>query len=171
MKNKSDIIFIIVSIFVLVIITISSYYYYNKENKKEKSDIETDFFNAVLQESKEVKNKKDFNKINVDQYLELYNGSKDAVVLVGQDGCQYCDVAEPIIQGIMYDNNIEVNYLLTNDFTEETESKFMNSNERLKSFSTPLLLIVSNGEIKDEVDSLMHTEDYIKFFKDNNIIN
>lgn len=110
--------------------------------------------------------KKEFNNINVDTYLEYYNGEEEKLVLIASPTCQYCQIAEPIIQNIAYNYNIDINYLNTNEISKEDGEKLMSSDEFFsEGFGTPLLLIVSNGQIKDKVDGLTDKAHYVEFFK------
>ena len=110
---------------------------------------------------------KEYTSINVDQYLRYYKEDKDRLIIVGNAGCEYCKAAAPIIQSIMYKYNLDIYYVSTDDFTEETEDEFMNSNELLNSFSTPFLFVV---EIKDSIKGLQEEKEYIEFFKNNEFI-
>ena len=64
----------------------------------------------------------------------------------------------------------ELIQMTTDDFSEEDFSVFENSNEKLKGFGTPMLLVVNNGNINDTVDGLTDTTHYIEFLKKNEII-
>ena len=120
------------------------------------------------QESASVKEsqKKEFNQIDVTQYLEYYDGSEQKLVLVARPTCQYCQIAEPILQNISYEYNIEINYLNTDEFTESDQASFLQSNELFTSgFGTPMLLIVHDSTIIDKVDGLTDYAHYVVFLQ------
>lgn len=167
MKNNK--LMVCISAIVIILVIALSFGLGSKDGVSKN---EKDLYTRAKVESGLVKNdeKKDFTKIDVSKYLEYYSGSKDTLVLVGRLGCQYCQIAEPIIQNIMYKNNLDINYLSTDDFDIETEEQFMSSNEELDEFSTPLLMVVSNNTIKDSLEGLYDTETYTNFFKDDNFI-
>ncbi len=169
MKNRSNFIFIIISISIIILICIVSFGT-SSSSKGESINENSDLLTKAKRDSENVKNKKDFKKINVDEYLELYNGNSLSMVFIGKDNCEYCKIAEPIVQNIMYENDLEVYYLSTNEFTEESESKFLNSNDMLSPLVTPLLLVVSNGEIIDSAKGLTDLDGYKELFINNGFI-
>lgn len=115
--------------------------------------------------------KKDFININVNQYLEYYQGSEKRIILLARPTCHYCQIAEPIIQKVAKDYNLDINYLNTDEFTEEDQQAFVNSDERFSSgFGTPFMMIVQNGGIIDSVDGLTDYAHYVYLFRKNSII-
>ena len=115
--------------------------------------------------------KKDFININVNQYLEYYQGSEKRIILLARPTCHYCQIAEPIIQKVAKDYNLDINYLNTDEFTEEDQQAFVNSDERFSSgFGTPFMMIVQNSGIIDSVDGLTDYAHYVYLFRKNSII-
>ena len=164
MNKKSNIIFIVVAIVLLIGIIILS----TLANTKDKTIDDNDIYQVILNESNNVsdKEKKAFTRINVSEYLDIFNGEETKIVIVGREGCNYCKIAEPIIQNIMYKYNLDIYYLSTDDFTVETEEMFMSSDPELESFATPLILVVSNGHIFTSYEGLDTTDGYTKLFKE-----
>lgn len=109
--------------------------------------------------------------INVDEYLDIYNGSDKKVVLLASPSCGYCTIAEPIIQNIAYKYNIDIHYLNAGEFDSDAQSKFVASDDIFAAgYGTPMLLLVSEGKIHDYVDGLTDTEGYMTFFEENGYI-
>lgn len=136
------------------------------------NDPQTILANAQ-QESESVKEneKKDFKEIRVADYLEYRDGLKPTLILVARPTCGYCQIAEPILQKISYEYNLEINYLNTDEFTEEEEANFLQSDEFFtNSFGTPLLLVVNNSTITDKVDGLTDYAHYVSFLQKNGMI-
>ena len=144
-----------------------------KKNKGLSNDPEIIMQNAQ-EESEEYRNskeQKEFTSIDINAYIEYLNGEDKKIVLVARPTCHYCQLAEPIIKKAAYDYDIEINYLNTDNFSEEDGQTFMNSNENFsEGFGTPMLLVVSNNEIKDVVDGLTDYAHYVKFFKENKFV-
>lgn len=172
LKNKGNIIFAVLSIIVLIALAILSFYTSDgfKDNDSY-NDSDLDLYSRAVRDSNNVTDIKQMYSIDVNQYLSYYSGSENKLILVGNDGCGYCKIARPIIQGIMYENDFDIYYLNTDDFTTESEDLFMSSNEQLSSFATPLLMVVSNGEIVDSIEGLYDKDGYVDFFTKNNFIN
>ncbi len=115
--------------------------------------------------------KKEFININVEQYLEYYNGSEKKIVLLARPTCHYCQIAEPIIQKVAKEYDLDIYYLNTDEFTEDDQQTFVNSDEKFKTgFGTPFLMILKDGGITDSVDGLTDYAHYVYLFRKNSII-
>ena len=170
MNEKKISIITIIAIIILISLLVIASLVGNKSDKDDTTanrTIETVIATAQ-EESKEVKEqeKKKFTYINVDEYLNILTKQDNQFVLVARPTCQYCKIAEPIIQNIMYEYNIDLYYLNTDDFEEEDQNKFVGSNELFANgFGTPMLLCIKNNQIVDVIDGLMDRYGYIEFFK------
>lgn len=166
-------IFGIIGIIVVVVLLIIACLI-NPNSKTEYSDNPESIIENATNESSEVNEneKKEFIEINIDEYLNKYNGEERTLILVGRPTCHYCQIAEPILHNIAYKYDLNINYLNTDNFEEDGAKRFIESNERFSNgFGTPMLLVVSNGEINDIVDGVTDTRHYIEFLKENNFIN
>ncbi len=133
--------------------------------------------NAILinaqQESSAVKDneRKKFIQINVNEYLEMYKKNETNLILISRTGCQYCQIAEPILQNISKKYNLKIYNLNTTDFTEEDIEKFLGSNETFQSgVGTPYLFIIRQEKIIATQQGLTDYEHYVKFLQDNGIV-
>lgn len=144
-----------------------------KRNENTLSEnVETIVENAQ-KESGQIKDEEQLqlSEINMDTYLEYYNGEENKIVLLARPTCHYCQIAEPIIKKIAKDNNLEISYLNTDNFNEDDQEKLIHSDEFFKEgYGTPVLLIVGQGKIVNRVDGLTDTAHYVEFFKENNFI-
>lgn len=174
MADKKATIITAVTIVVLLLLLIiaTSIGEKNKKQDPTNRNIETIIADAE-KESNSVKEneKKDFTQITVDNYLEILSKNDNQFVLVARPTCHYCQIAEPIIQNIMYEYNIDLYYLNTDDFSEEDQSNFINSNEYFENgFGTPMLLCLKDNQIIDIIDGLMDRYGYTEFFKNYGLI-
>lgn len=143
------------------------------KGKSSSEDMRQIIYNAQ-EESQQVKEEeqKEFNEINIDEYLNKYNGEEKTLVLIGRPTCHYCQIAEPILHNIAYNYNITINYLNTDNFQNDDGRKLVESDSFFsKGFGTPLLLVVSNGNINDKINGLTDTKHYKEFLKENGYIN
>lgn len=175
MKENKSIIITIIAIIILISLLIIATLVGEKEEKElsTKRDAETIITNAQ-NESKEIKEteKRKFIYINVDEYLDLLSNKDTQFILVARPTCQYCKIAEPIIQNIMYEHKIDLYYLNTDDFSEEDQNKFISSNDYFSNgFGTPLLLCTKDGQFVDIINGLMDRHGYVEFFKAYGLIN
>ena len=170
MKNKSALIVIaIITVLLLLLIAISID---EKDTKKKTNNPQDIISNAELESSKVKDNeKKDFIEINTDEYLNYYNNEGATIVLIARPTCHYCQIAEPILQQIAHEKNIDINYLNTDNFSEDDYNRFKESNELFsEGFGTPILLVVGNNQIVDYIDGLTDKNHYEEFLKKNNFI-
>ena len=100
-----------------------------------------------------------FNKLTMDKYLELIKSSEKSIILVARPTCGYCEKFSPILKEAADDMNLTVNYVNTDEFTNEDWNTFTNSLEYLaknalimasqilfivKSFTSPSLFTTRN---------------------------
>lgn len=175
MKNNKILVIlgIVLAVILIIICSMVGTDSNNTKTDKVMEDGQTIVTNAQ-KESEAVKDeeKKEFTQINVDKYLEYYAGEENKIILVARPTCHYCQIAEPILQNISFKYNIEINYLNTDEFSDDDQTKFINSDDTFKDgFGTPFLLIVSNNKIVSSVNGLTDEAHYISFFKNNGFIN
>ena len=165
-------VFGVIGVIVLVVLLIVSCSI--KPNEKNTSDSGSGSIieNATIEASEiETDEMKEFIDININEYLNMYNGVENSLVLVGRPTCHYCQIAEPILHNIAYKYDINIYYLNTDNFTDEDADNFIKSNEYFNDgFGTPMLLVVSNGKINDIVDGVTDTKHYLEFLKKNEYI-
>ena len=107
-------------------------------------------------------------EISVEDYLQLYDQEeKDSLVLVSKPSCEYCKIATPILEHIIYEKKIEINYINPDNFSEEESATFISSDSYFsEGYGTPLLLVVGNHSIKDKIEGLIDENSYLEFMKE-----
>lgn len=106
-------------------------------------------------------------EISLQTYMELYDKEEESLILISRPTCQYCKIATPIIENIIYEKNVKIYYLNSDNLTEEENSTLISSDDYFSSgYGTPLLLVVGNHKIKDQVEGLVTKESYEAFFKE-----
>ena len=112
-----------------------------------------------------------FNEVNLDQYINLINGTEKSIVLVARPTCSYCELFTPILKQAMEDMNLTINYVNTDNFSSDDWTKFQNSFDYLASdeWGTPLTLIVQNGEIVDKNNGYVELDAIKEFFTKNGL--
>ncbi len=173
MNNKGKYFGLLLVGIVIILIIIASFAGTNKKESTSNSEDVNAILTNAQEESKKVTadEQKELSEINVDTYLEYYNGEENKLVLLARPTCGYCQIAEPLIKKIAKDYDLEIVYLNTDNFQGEDQQKLMNSDEFFKEgFGTPLLLCVGQNKIIDKVDGLTDTNHYIAFFQKNGFI-
>ena len=112
-----------------------------------------------------------FNKVSIDEYLNLIKSSDKQIILIARPTCGYCEKYTPILKQAMEDMNLTINYVNTDNFSSDDWSKFQNSFDYLASneWGTPLTLIVQNGEIVDKNNGYVELDAIKEFFTKNGL--
>ena len=114
---------------------------------------------------------KDFTEIDVDQYLEYYEDSENRLVLFASPTCGYCQIAEPILRHISYQYDFTIYNVNVDEMDDDDNSKLLESDDFFSNgYGTPLLIVVSDGEVVDMINGLVDTATYVDFFTDNGFI-
>ena len=112
---------------------------------------------------------RDFNVINIDKYFELLPESTYSLVLFERPGCYYCQIAEPILKTILYENEgLEINSINTDDLSGNDKERLYDSDEFFTNLGTPLLLVIGDNKIIDNIDGMTdraHYEELLKKYK------
>lgn len=174
MKKKN--LLVIIGVCILVVLLCLSFFVGGDTNQTSTKNLSEDpnvIISNAQTESKNVKDdeKKKYTEIKTSDYLKYYAGNEAKIVLLGSPECPFCQVAEPILQNLAYEYDLEINYLSTDTFTAEDEKLLSESNELFsEGFGTPLLLIVKDNKILNKVDGLTDKGHYKKFFMDEGFI-
>ena len=110
-----------------------------------------------------------FNKVSVDEFINLVNADTQSIVLVARPTCYYCELFTPILKQAKDELNITINYVDTDSFAGDDATKFDNSLDYLKNedWGTPLVLIVGNGTTSAQNSGYVELEEIKSFFKNN----
>lgn len=176
-KNKKIVIGIVVAIGILLLCALCYFasvaatndagdsYTENNSSTTTSTDA-ADMTTRAQEESANVPDdeQKDFNEISVSEYLDLYDGEEDTLVLFASPTCGYCQIAEPILHHIAYQYDLTINYVDVSAMDSDEQADLLDSNTYFEQLGTPSLLVVSNGEIVDSVDGLVDTATYTDFF-------
>lgn len=144
-----------------------------KNDSEELSNDGDEIYNNAQAESSSVKEdeKGDFIQIDINQYLEMYNGSEKQIILIARPTCHYCQIAEPILQNLVYEYKLNINYLNTDNLEADDQQTLLNSDEYFSNgLGTPTLVVVGEGKVHDAVDGLTDKAHYKEFFKKNGYI-
>ncbi len=110
-----------------------------------------------------------FNEVSLDEYLSLIKKDEKSIVLIARPTCTYCQKFTPILKQAMEDMKLTINYINTDNLSEDDWSKFSDSLDYLKNneWGTPTVLIVQNGKSLAENSGYVELETIKKFFTDN----
>ena len=108
----------------------------------------------------------ELEKINMTKYMDYYNGNETKIIFIGRPTRPYCEMTQPIIRKIAKDHNLTISYLNTDEFSDDDNVKFVQHNEAFaEGYGTPMILLVSNGEIEVAIEGLTDTAHFEEFFR------
>lgn len=112
------------------------------------------------------------NTINVDEYVDIYNGNKLSFIYIGKDDCSYCREQNKVLKEILDEYDITINYINLNKLAStDVEEKILPSlNMYTTSLGTPMLILVKDGKIKMFKKGYTSKDKLIELLKDNDFI-
>lgn len=145
-KEKTIILTVVLSIVCLVLIG-----FFVMDTLKQNGTIVDD-------ETKEVIN--DFDK--------YFNSKERTVIYYASSSCSYCELQKPILETIAEDYDID--YLEIDSATLGAKQREEILEKLEIEHATPTTVIVENGEVVDTAVGYTDGQDYVEFFKENEII-
>ena len=112
-----------------------------------------------------------FNKLTMNKYLELIKSNEKSIILVARPTCGYCEKFSPLLKEAAKDMDLTINYVNTDEFTNEDWDSFGKSLDYLskEDWGTPLTLIVQNSKVVAANNGYVELEEIKKFFKENGL--
>lgn len=158
------------AIIILVLVIVFGGSYLASEVKSSKTSTKSTSSKSSSDTTDEDK-QAELNSIDIDEYLSLKKGSDKAIIYISRPTCHYCQQEDPIIKNIVYETNVTVNYLNTDELDDDGNSKLIKSDDYFSDgYGTPLLLVVQNDKIVDKLEGLTTKENIVSFFKKYNFI-
>lgn len=112
------------------------------------------------------------NYISYSSYKKILKSDDINILVIGQTSCTYCIKAKPILNQVISDKNVKINYLNITELSEEDTEKFSDSLDYLKDneWGTPLTLIIKGGKVIDSANGLLDYDGYVELFEKNGLI-
>lgn len=118
--------------------------------------------------------------IDYNKYKKIIDKKDTNIIVIGQAGCQYCYAVKPILNNISRAYDVDVNYLDVSDLSKNDlkelfdklpslgyNDKSLTTND---TFSMPTILLTKKGKIIKYIQGEKTLEEYIKLFKEYNVI-
>lgn len=162
-KIKNAVIIILIFIIICGILFLASNSINDKDGENTNS---SDVVTVATEESNNVSNdeKKELSEISYKNFADIYNGSDKKIVLIARPTCHYCQIAEPIIQNVAFKYDLTINYLNTDNLSDDDQANLVRLDDYFANYGTPSILVVQDGKIIDSLNGLTTSEKYIEFF-------
>jgi len=113
------------------------------------------------------------NNIDYDEFENLISTQEKSIILVGKDNCKYCDEVIEILNVIIIDYDIKINYLNIKDFDTDVSKNVEGKLNELgysDGFTTPITLLTEANKLLDYVIGSSDQEYFVEIFTENGII-
>lgn len=105
----------------------------------------------------------------VRQFNKKYNSKERNVIYYASPTCHYCQLLSPILDTISEDYDMDYYYLDSTKLSNKERSEILKKLE-IEKHATPITVIVENGKVVDKVEGYVSAQEYLKFFKENEMI-
>lgn len=108
-----------------------------------------------------------YNYINIEEYKEIMSlKSATKIVYLGRNDCGYCEQQNPIVEELMEEYNLKINYLELSEVDSKEAEYLYDSYEPFEDdgVRTPTILIVKNKKVVDASVGLADKETLVKLF-------
>lgn len=113
------------------------------------------------------------NYIDYSGYKKVISSTGTNILVIGQTSCGYCIKAKPILNQIVADKNIKINYLNITNLSDEERQKFTSKLDYFNDnteWGTPLTLIIKDGKVIDSANGLLDYDGYLDLFEKNGLV-
>lgn len=92
---------------------------------------------------------KELVSMSLDELKSAIDNNEKKFVMVGREGCGWCQYQKPLLKSVSYKYNLDIYYFNTDDLTtDDAWQEFRSLHDDLTSFGTPAFLIVNDGKIE-----------------------
>ncbi len=112
------------------------------------------------------------NKISCKTYNEKISEKKDNLILIARPTCSYCQQFIPILEEIIDEYKITINYFDTDALSQDEVSEFYKSASLFSSsnFGTPAMIVTNDKKIVKSSIGYMEKEATVEWLKDAGLI-
>ena len=93
------------------------------------------------------------------------------MIVIGQSTCSYCVQAKIVLNELVEQKGVEINYFNISYLNNDEKNEVTNSLDYFKDgLETPVMLITKNGKLMDTYEGYAPLESYIKFLEENEVL-
>ncbi len=111
------------------------------------------------------------HEITYDEYEKMVNNGDAFIVIIERTGCGYCQKYMPLVEEVANEKKIALNYINTDNLSEEEFNKLSTTNKYLKrnEWGTPTTLFMLGDRIIDSIGGYVE-KDSIEAFIDGRVV-
>lgn len=159
-----------VLIITAIIVIIIALFYPSSDNLENEPIVLTKL--NCEKESDETFEESKLNKVSCNGYQSLVEESEDNLILIARPSCGFCVKFIPILEEIVDEYGIEINYFDTDTLSQNENTQFYKSSSLYSSnkFGTPTLVVTNNNEITKYSIGYKEKDAAVNWLKENGII-
>ena len=107
------------------------------------------------------------NEITYDEYEKMVNNGDAFIVIIERTSCGYCQKYMPLVEEVAKEKKIAINYLNTDNMSQEEVNKLSTTNKYLKrnDWGTPTTLFMLGDRIVDSIGGYVEKDSIEKFLE------
>ena len=111
------------------------------------------------------------HEITYDEYEKMVDNGDAFIVIIERTGCGYCQKYMPLVEEVANEKKIAINYINTDNLSEEEFNKLSTTNKYLKrnEWGTPTTLFMLGDRIIDSIGGYVE-KDSIEAFIDGRVV-
>lgn len=103
----------------------------------------------------------------LNQFYSAFNGSEVKLVLIGRDGCSWCQLYKPTLDFMKDYYEFDYIYIDTNELTNSVFNDLLSDiNVDQDDFGTPLTFVVKEGQVIDSISGYVDENELFDFLKE-----
>ena len=108
------------------------------------------------------------NQITYNDYKKMVAEEKAFIVIIERAGCGYCQMYMPIVEEIVNEKKIAINYIDTDTLEEDEFNELSSTNAYLKrnEWGTPTTLFMIGDRVIDSIGGYVDKDTLLKFLED-----
>lgn len=168
-KKQTAILFAIVGL----VITIALLIPYTTDNDESgKSDVVDVGVLSCDNDNPNSEHDTTLSKISCEDYNNIINGNEKQLVLYARPTCGYCNKFVPVLEEIVSEYNVKLNYFDIDILSEAETQEFYSSSPLMSGseFGTPTLAIIKNGKIEAYSIGYKEKDAAVEWLEGNGII-
>lgn len=112
------------------------------------------------------------NQISYSEYKEMVDNGDAFIVVIEREGCSYCQLYMPILEEVVEEEKIAINYIDTETLTEDEFNELSRTNKYLKknNWGTPTTLFMLGDRIVDSIGGYVEKDSVLEFIKDRVVV-
>lgn len=127
----------------------------------EKFKINDYIGNDDKEEKKQIKNNnpdtQTYKEISFDRYIQRVDNKEDFILFIGSTNCSHCDTFKSILNKVLKDYDVEINYIDISKFNNEQYDKF---DSMIDYKGTPTTIFIKSGKEENKENRIIGSKSY-----------